>query len=496
MRYFIFVVCALIFIRCSVNLEKEIQREIDVENPYVTFSIEPGQKVRRLEKLELTFSEEVSGGAQISDYALSGDGQGTLNIVGITKESRKRILSFTGIPADGTLKLTITGIFDSVGNPLQNPEASWSADGAAKWRYLARKMSRGLIALDQLHIQKWGDDILLSYTDEQCRANYGYNDISIIAYNTISKSFRHLGVPCIVSAKEMSPSASNIIVADNQLYLAVRDTSEPGEKATVLTFTGNTWIPVGTPRFTPAAQTGASQLSYAAPNLYLTYRDSATSNRLRIYFKDLGTANDWQLLDANPISDANTFSTVPVQKYDNKLLIAMRDGTCNKPYMRYYDFGTSSYSTKLDLVADAGDTSCDGIQLIPGASMPTMQYSVKNGGDRIIRLFQWDTSTSWASTNWVPAFPAYTAGILSVNYLDCQLRGTQPFCNFNLGSGFNYTVTYTALDSWHHLVSPTKSDSAVNGSNPGFLVTDEAVYLAVRDKDAGYSDMVSLLSYE
>ncbi|HRP68067.1 MAG TPA: Ig-like domain-containing protein [Turneriella sp.] len=488
----------LSFTACQIDLEREIQQDIDTTQPTVQSSIPQDENVRRLTTLELTFSETIKGGTEVGAYTLAGGGVGTLVITAVdTNSSNARTLHFTGVPHDGTLTLSIAGVTDHVGNPLQNNVLTWQGDGLPKWHYLGRKLSRGFIASNQIRIGSLGDEVVLVYSDEECRANYGFHNLTALAFNVKTKVARALGQACIVGGDTAEPLASNILIIDNKIYFAILDTSTTDKKATVLTFNGSAWVAVGSERFTPAAQTGSSQLSYIDGFLYLTYRDGATSNYLRVYRKNLSTDDDWIYLDVLPMTDTNPFAAQKLKKYGNQLFVGVRDTACKAPSVRYYDFGSNSYSTKIKLESTSSNTSCDEVQMLESANTPLLAFSIRlNASTRAIRFLKWDT-LGWADTNWQEEYATYDTGSTSaLNYLDCQLRGTQPFCNYVEGAGFNYTLTYTVVDGWQHVKSPTETKSAINGGHPGFLVLNDVIYLAVRDKDVGYSDTLSLLSYE
>lgn len=100
----------------------------DTERPTWSTSPAAGTTINELSTIDVTFSEAVNGAATLSNYTLSGAGQGGLTIDSVSHLSGNTYRLFlSGIPAIGSLTLSISGITDSVGNTPSNSSVNYTA---------------------------------------------------------------------------------------------------------------------------------------------------------------------------------------------------------------------------------------------------------------------------------------------------------------------------------------------------------------------------------
>ncbi len=467
-----------------------------MEQPVVVTSIAAGGSIRRLDELKLVFSEPVVGADRRSAYVLGGDGIGTLSIEQVRVVSNTTIiLQFSGIPSDGEIQLQIRGVNDIVGNTLSNSLLVWQGDGLPKWRYLGRKLSRGLISVNQIPIALDNEYLYVAYSDESCQQNYGYYDGTLIRVHLPTKVVDPVGEPCIINSQYASANIQSLVLVDGKPVVAFRDSSTlDSNKISVKRWNTTSWEYLGLPRFTPNAL--SPELYVVGNVLYCSFRDatSTPANRLRIYSFNLAEPNaNWQEVQNLLLSNNNVFTKTTLQQYSDKLFFAFRDGSTTLLSVRYYDTSTSNYSSILNLSPSFSSLDTT-VHLTDHPAQPVVAFSYRPFNTNIA-LYAYDGDT-WAATNWVAYVPAtFDLGTTSAaNHLQCRFRSNQPFCTYVEGSGFIYTVTY--IDSWQHVKSPGAPTSAINGGNPSLLVTPSALYLAIRDKEVGYTNTLSLLSYE
>lgn len=111
---------------------KDLEFSSDTISPGLTANIPAGKSIASLESLTLSYSERVSGAADVKNYRLSGEGRGTLQVKKVREEeSGAYVLEFSGRPANGEITLRVDNVADRAGNPLAGEGISFIADTTA-----------------------------------------------------------------------------------------------------------------------------------------------------------------------------------------------------------------------------------------------------------------------------------------------------------------------------------------------------------------------------
>jgi|GEM_PF-2774815 len=96
-----------------------------------TFVVTPksGALAKEFSRIDISYSKPVSGGSEVKNYILSGDGVGTLRIDRVIEKSASeyRIL-LTGTPRSGAIQLAVENIADLAGNTLAVNPVVYQAD--------------------------------------------------------------------------------------------------------------------------------------------------------------------------------------------------------------------------------------------------------------------------------------------------------------------------------------------------------------------------------
>ncbi|MCB1147789.1 MAG: Ig-like domain-containing protein, partial [Leptospiraceae bacterium] len=99
----------------------------DFSGPTATTNPANSGFISSLTTLDITYSEPVVNAATLTNYSISGSGQGSLTLQSVNPQGGNVYrLIFTGTPVNGTLSLNITNILDSFGNALTTTAFSYT----------------------------------------------------------------------------------------------------------------------------------------------------------------------------------------------------------------------------------------------------------------------------------------------------------------------------------------------------------------------------------
>jgi hypothetical protein len=101
----------------------------DTDAPFV-LSVSPadGSKVDAgaIDRIDITYTEAVSGADVLGNYGLSGSGSGGLSLDSVVAMGLNSYrVSVSGVPGDGPVVLTISNVVDTVGNGLTGNTLRW-----------------------------------------------------------------------------------------------------------------------------------------------------------------------------------------------------------------------------------------------------------------------------------------------------------------------------------------------------------------------------------
>lgn len=116
--------------------EEVFTYQIDLTGPTVLATPTSGSKVDSLTQIDLQYSETVIGADVLNNYSLSGSGIGTLALSSVTEIGvNKYRLTLTGVPGDSQIMLTISNVYDGVGNALSGNTINYTGWWNAGWQY-------------------------------------------------------------------------------------------------------------------------------------------------------------------------------------------------------------------------------------------------------------------------------------------------------------------------------------------------------------------------
>ena len=110
---------------------------VGIVNPRIeSASPADGTKVDTLGTITITYSEEVTGADEITNYTLSGSGVGSLSLDSVTETGTYTYtLTVSGSPGDGNITLTVSNITDVTGNPMNANTVSYTGWWDTDWQY-------------------------------------------------------------------------------------------------------------------------------------------------------------------------------------------------------------------------------------------------------------------------------------------------------------------------------------------------------------------------
>jgi len=116
--------------------EEVFTYQMDLTGPTVVATPTSGSKVDSLTQIDLQYSETVIGADVLNNYSLSGSGIGTLALSSVTEIGvNKYRLTLTGAPGDSQIVLTISNVYDGVGNALSGNTINYTGWWDTDWRY-------------------------------------------------------------------------------------------------------------------------------------------------------------------------------------------------------------------------------------------------------------------------------------------------------------------------------------------------------------------------
>ncbi|RLE11923.1 hypothetical protein DRJ04_07140 [Candidatus Aerophobetes bacterium] len=116
--------------------EEVFTYQMDLTGPTVVATPTSGSKVDSLTQIDLQYSETVIGADVLNNYSLSGSGIGTLALSSVTEIGvNKYRLTLTGAPGDSQIVLTISNVYDGVGNALSGNTINYTGWWDTDWQY-------------------------------------------------------------------------------------------------------------------------------------------------------------------------------------------------------------------------------------------------------------------------------------------------------------------------------------------------------------------------
>ncbi len=116
--------------------EEVFTYQMDLTGPSVVATPTNGSKVDSLTQIDIQYSESVMGADILSNYSLSGPGIGTLVLSSITEiGANKYRLTLTGTPGYSQIVLTISNVYDGVGNALTGNTITYTGWWNTDWQY-------------------------------------------------------------------------------------------------------------------------------------------------------------------------------------------------------------------------------------------------------------------------------------------------------------------------------------------------------------------------